>query len=72
MPILEFVRVLCTDSAGSGKDSGSTKKKKKKVKNKSRRGTSTVTIASNNAVASSNCADAKTSSDKVHNMLQYT
>lgn len=61
------MRVLCTESGGAGKEAGSTKKKKKKLKSKSKKGTSgaTVTIASSIAVASSDFADAKTSSDKV-------
>ena len=68
-PLLEFVRVLCTESGTAGKEA--TKKKKKKLKSKSKKGTSgaTVTIASSIAVTSSDFTDAKTSSDKVD--LQY-
>ena len=67
-PCLEFVRVLCTESGAAGKEAGSTKKKKKKLKSKPRKGTlgPSVTIASRIAVTSSDCADAKTSSDKVN------
>ena len=67
--LLEFVRVLCTESGTAVKEAGSTKKKKKKLKSKAKKGTSgaTVTIASSIAVTSSHFA--KTSSDKVD--LQY-